>query len=120
MVTFILLTHTGLSVARTLGLGDSILSDSLDKRNSWWSKKSVDSSSDFSAILPEPSIDESDLEGSPDAYTKLYGCYVASCVPEFIGCARRSRTRSSFDTCKYEHRACAMHCWELAHESTGI
>ncbi|KAK7477351.1 hypothetical protein BaRGS_00031416 [Batillaria attramentaria] len=63
---------------------------------------------------------DSGVKSSLVVSRSVTGCYVASCVPEFIGCARRSRTRTSFDMCKYEHRACAMRCWELAHESTGM
>ncbi|XP_070194467.1 uncharacterized protein [Littorina saxatilis] len=117
VATVILLSHTGVTLARTLGLQSDNLSEFLSKRNSWWSKKSVDSSSDFTPVVPEIDIDARDLEDrSPDAYTQLYGCYTSSCVPDFIGCAARSRTTSSFEVCKLEHRACAMHCWELAND----
>ena len=47
-------------------------------------------------------------------------CYTSSCVPEFIGCAARSRTTGSFKLCKLEHRACAMHCWELAKDDSTM
>ncbi|PVD22722.1 hypothetical protein C0Q70_15978 [Pomacea canaliculata] len=53
------------------------------------------------------------------AFLCLAGCYVATCVPEFIACARRSRTTSTFEMCKLEHRTCAMRCWELANDDAA-
>ncbi|XP_076441522.1 uncharacterized protein LOC143280672 [Babylonia areolata] len=116
LLTAILLSHTGLTVARTLGLGsEDDFADVLSKRNSWWSKKSVDASSDFPSIDPDSEIDASDDgDGSSGAYIKLYGCYTSSCVPDFIGCATRSRTTATFEMCKLGHRACALHCWDYS------
>ncbi|XP_025110680.1 uncharacterized protein LOC112574066 [Pomacea canaliculata] len=119
MVSLLLLTYTGVSLARTLGFDNENFDNSFNKRNSWWSKKSVDTSSDLTPVLPDASIEAGDMDENPDAYTKLYGCYVATCVPEFIACARRSRTTSTFEMCKLEHRTCAMRCWELANDDAA-
>lgn len=117
VATIIVLSHTGNSLARNLGLqGDGYL---LSKRNSWWSKKSVDSSSDFSQLIPDTNIDTTAFdENNSDASSQLYGCYTASCVPEFIACAAKTKTAGSFEICKLQHRACAVHCWELTNEES--
>ncbi|XP_076462817.1 uncharacterized protein LOC143295137 [Babylonia areolata] len=116
VVTFV--SHTGMTSARATGLQRDALSQLLSKRNSWWSKKSVDSSSDFPAFVPDTSIDAEDVaENSPeeeeDTQFFVAVCYSSSCVPEFTACATHSRTTAAFDLCRLQKRQCALRCFQL-------
>ncbi|GFR58668.1 hypothetical protein ElyMa_000037100 [Elysia marginata] len=128
--------------AKSLGLQDNYwpTDAALSKRNSWWSKKSLDSSSDFNTLLEEPPADEMNLDGREpadfdygrDPISELYGCYTTTCVPEFVHCAQRSKTHSStlthlgltdrshltFSQCRRNHKLCALNCGVSATKST--
>ncbi|ESO94513.1 hypothetical protein LOTGIDRAFT_161214 [Lottia gigantea] len=100
----------GLSFARSLSpLDDNYWLDNLDKRNSWWSKKSVD---DFNNISQQgDTIEDNQRE---DSSASLYSCYVENCVPDFIACSKTSSSKSEFKTCKIQHRVCSRQCWTIS------
>ncbi|KAL8576495.1 hypothetical protein ACOMHN_003053 [Nucella lapillus] len=113
-VVIVLLSHTGMTSARSTALQRGPLTRLLSKRNSWWSKKSVDASSDFApGIIPEASLEAQDLENSSDGNSELFLCYMSSCVPSFTACATRSRTTNSFNACQMKHRHCAVRCLQM-------
>ncbi|XP_046332613.1 uncharacterized protein [Haliotis cracherodii] len=110
----VLLSHTGLSFARSLSLDDTYWVDNVDKRNSWFSKKSLD---EFGPLSNAASAISQQTEG--DHSRQLYSCYVETCVPDFIICAKRSRTQRGFSMCKMDHRVCAVECWTKTSKETG-
>ncbi|XP_041359582.1 uncharacterized protein LOC121375926 isoform X2 [Gigantopelta aegis] len=95
LILGLLLAQTGLSFAKSLGVNEDSWLQDVEKRNSWWSKKSVN---EYGPV-------------EQDDYYK--SCYVETCVPDFISCAKRSRTQKSFTSCKLDHRLCAINCWTL-------
>ncbi|XP_064606998.1 uncharacterized protein LOC135471629 [Liolophura sinensis] len=103
---FTVLLHTGWSEGKSLSENnDDVLESVLAKRNSWWSKKSMDSISDLAS---DNSFHNEDSKC--ESSQALFGCYVDACVPQFVACARRSLSSVGFDSCKVKHRICAVRC----------
>ncbi|KAK3786955.1 hypothetical protein RRG08_037420 [Elysia crispata] len=135
---FLLLTLSYIDVctAKSFVLQDDYMptDSALVKKNSWWSKKSLDSASDYNRLLKDYPREETSVDGrepvpagveyGTDAVSELYGCYITTCVPEFVRCAERSRSHSStlaslgltdrsdlsFSQCRRNHQLCALEC----------
>ncbi|CAL1546850.1 unnamed protein product [Lymnaea stagnalis] len=115
--------------AKALGLDENYwsLTNEVGKRNSWWSKKSLESAPDYQRLLKEatyrdasldsPSAAESETE---DNISSLYSCYVQTCAAEFIQCAQGSRTFSVYSECKARHHLCSLQCWVDLTESKFV
>ncbi|RUS73997.1 hypothetical protein EGW08_018246 [Elysia chlorotica] len=138
------LSYIDVCAAKSFVLQDEYMPTdrALVKKNSWWSKKSLDSATDYTRLLKadypreETSVDDSDpapvdLAYGTDAISELYGCYITTCVPEFVHCAQRSRKQSStlaslgltgrsdltFSQCRRNHQLCALECHESSAKS---
>lgn len=116
IITFLTLSQIEVSSARSMGLSDDYWStaDDLNKRNSWWSKKSLESAPDYTTFTgpayKEPSLDLTADSSAVDISSSLYGCYTESCLPEFLNCAALSRSYKSLGRCRVTHRICASSC----------
>ncbi|XP_041359581.1 uncharacterized protein LOC121375926 isoform X1 [Gigantopelta aegis] len=115
LILGLLLAQTGLSFAKSLGVNEDSWLQDVEKRNSWWSKKSVN---EYGPVEQDDYYKNHDLTSkgtglTTRSSTELYSCYVETCVPDFISCAKRSRTQKSFTSCKLDHRLCAINCWTL-------
>lgn len=137
------LSHIDVCAAKSLGLQDDFwpTDRDLSKRNSWWSKKSVDSVPDYSRLLEESPEEDNSMDGGnpigfeygTDTISELFGCYTTTCVPEFVLCAQHSkshissptlthlgltdRSNLSFSQCRRNLKLCALNCGASATKS---
>ncbi|XP_069128555.1 uncharacterized protein [Argopecten irradians] len=88
---------------------DEYFPNTIFKRNSWFSKKSLDN------LPPSP---QKELEINPmqvssqcEDVLSVYRCYADMCVPEFVECSRSSMTNDLYEMCKLEHSMCASRCF---------
>lgn len=114
VIALLTISQLGKSSARSLGLKQGYWpsSDDISKRNSWWSKKSLDSSPDYQTLVQDADTDReitSDARSQP-SYSSLFMCYVRECVPKFVQCAQNSATREDYSDCKKRHEVCGMIC----------
>jgi len=113
----------------------SVKSQHQQKRNAWWTKKSVgdgggfalgesqdrdlDSWSSQSNKVPAQISQEyqeyedlhPELSAMMSGNAVTIGCYTSECVPALVACARH-RTRAAFNVCKINHRECANLCFQ--------
>ncbi|XP_055886866.1 uncharacterized protein LOC106064171 [Biomphalaria glabrata] len=127
VATFLTLSQSDVASAKSLGLEQDYWSNTqeMSKRNSWWSKKSLDSSPDYQRLLQESNYKDSEQDSNDDNdpesnVASLYSCYVQTCAPEFVQCAKTSRTRKGFSACKAKHHLCALQCWVDLTESKFV
>ncbi|KAH9504163.1 hypothetical protein Btru_065163 [Bulinus truncatus] len=123
----VLWTTQHMTSAKSLGLEQDYWSNvgEIGKRNSWWSKKSLESTPDYQRLLQDSAYKESDQDSSdetePDTnIPSLYSCYVQTCAPEFVQCAKNSRSHQGFSACKAKHHLCALQCWVDLTESKFV
>ncbi|XP_052774367.1 uncharacterized protein LOC128212975 [Mya arenaria] len=105
----ILLTSSqiGSTHARSLTGEDGFFPENLIKRNTWWSKKSLN----VMDTIPHTSFETGNSEYSPCQETiEIYSCYVTKCVQSFVTCARQSGSEEVFGACKMLHKMCAGSC----------
>lgn len=116
LITFLTLSQIEVSSARTLGLPDEYWStvQEVNKRNSWWSKKSLESAPGYTTFTEpaykEPPVDLTADSSAMDISSSLYGCYTQSCLPEFLSCSGLSRTYKALGRCRVSHLICASTC----------
>lgn len=77
---------------------------SINKRNAWWSKKSVPFQPMSAFNLELQGLDE-----SRDAQDIL-GCYADQCVTDLVWCAREAQSKPEFLQCQLQHRLCLTRC----------
>ncbi|XP_060556019.1 uncharacterized protein LOC132716712 [Ruditapes philippinarum] len=107
LVIFFLASQIGNSDARTLSTDDDFFSAPLIKRNTWWTKKSVDSMD----TIPQTNYPPEDSQyGKCQDAIEVYSCYVERCVQSFVTCARQAETEELFSACKMLHKMCASIC----------
>ncbi|XP_060072295.1 uncharacterized protein LOC132552168 [Ylistrum balloti] len=88
---------------------DEYFPNTIFKRNSWFSKKSMED-------LPPTSQKHDDITpmqvktGCEEALS-VYRCYADMCVPEFVECSRTSMSNDVYEMCKLEHSMCASRCF---------
>ncbi|KAH3695928.1 uncharacterized protein LOC127862006 [Dreissena polymorpha] len=97
----------GITDARSLTADDGLFPENINKRNTWWSKKSLDTMN----TIPHSNYDNADFEFNQcqDAL-EVYSCYVNKCVQSFFTCSRQSVSEELFGACKMVHRMCAKSC----------
>ncbi|OWF42458.1 uncharacterized protein LOC110461030 [Mizuhopecten yessoensis] len=88
---------------------DEYFPNTIFKRNSWFSKKSMDN-------LPPASQKQIDItpmqmESGCEEALSVYKCYADVCVPEFVECSRTSMSNDLYEMCKLEHSMCASRCF---------
>ncbi|XP_014775014.1 uncharacterized protein LOC106872510 [Octopus bimaculoides] len=88
---------------------EDILGHMINKRNSWWSKKSA-------IPLTDDYPDRSSLEDLRCDQTKfLFSCYIRLCVSELLSCAKEAKdSKRSFNDCKSDYRMCGLKCMSSA------
>ncbi|XP_023240182.1 uncharacterized protein LOC111638670 isoform X1 [Centruroides sculpturatus] len=89
----------------SIALVSSNWKESMDKRNTWWTKKSVPEE--------ELQLDITDKESS--LYITVLssvGCYINSCIPSFLQCCHSAEIKQNFLRCKQLHRRCIMNCFK--------
>lgn len=117
-LTFVTLCHLDVSSGKSLHRpGSPWQSDrNILKRNSWWSKKSVDSAPrypQYKELRDSPYTEDYEDLPEEDAEPKLlssYECYTDSCFPDFLLCVSRADDVSRLARCNRLHRLCAGRC----------
>jgi hypothetical protein len=128
VIALLTISQLGVCSARSLVLKDGYLSaaEDISKRNSWWSKKSLDSVPDYNRIIQEPAYDDiamganSDRHSQSPGYSSLFSCYIKDCVPRFVQCAQIAVTENEYAECKRRHELCGTICGSISEEETLI
>lgn len=98
----------------------------LQKRNAWWTKKSVDMKRNFENIddktfanvwdsvgnKPSFKVGETGVSDTDSRLQLAIGCYTSLCIPDFVICVRDSVTQTGLDTCRLYHGSCAQECFD--------
>ncbi|XP_053393962.1 uncharacterized protein LOC128555523 [Mercenaria mercenaria] len=104
---FFLASQIGHSDARTLSTDEDFFSAPIIKRNTWWTKKSIDAMD----TMPQTNFDPQESQyGKCQDAIEVYSCYVGRCVQSFVTCARQAETDELFSACKMLHKMCASSC----------
>lgn len=108
---------------------------SLQKRNAWWTKKSVDMKRNYQTLDSDktlasvwdrvgnqPLFKVAQSASQPENNSRLQlaiGCYTSLCIPDFVICVKDSTTQTEIDSCRLYHGSCAQDCFENTsyHES---
>ncbi|XP_033737198.1 uncharacterized protein LOC117325218 [Pecten maximus] len=88
---------------------DEYFPNTIFKRNSWFSKKSLDNLSP--ASQKEVDITPMQVTNGCEEALSVYRCYADMCVPEFVECSRTSMSNDLYEMCKLEHSMCASRCF---------
>ncbi|XP_061175407.1 uncharacterized protein LOC133184375 [Saccostrea echinata] len=101
----------GLTESRTIS-EDNFYPGSLAKRNSWWSKKSLD---DNAVKLRDNRLSEDGC----DCHTSLriHKCYATHCVTGFLHCLREAISEQHYSICHEEHNLCLSKCYRLEEDN---
>lgn len=84
---------------------DDIIGQLINKRNSWWSKKSS------LPLLRQFSGDISADAAFCGKMMSIFKCYIYGCVDKMATCARESgMSGRGYDTCQLELRMCGLKC----------
>lgn len=107
MVIIFVTTQIENTEARTLSANEDFFTAPLIKRNTWWTKKSVDTMD----RIPETQFEPDDPQyGKCEDALEVYSCYVERCVQSFVTCARQASSEELFSACKMLHKMCASTC----------
>ncbi|KAL5016119.1 hypothetical protein ScPMuIL_005708 [Solemya velum] len=111
LAAFVIVSVIDISDTRSLEDEDSFFSGPMIKRNSWFSKKSLE---DIQSISNNQRYNAENRQCR--AALTTYKCYAERCVPTFVDCARDSISDESYEACKLEHRVCASECEDITAE----
>lgn len=104
---FLISTQIGHTEARSLSDDQGFFSAPIIKRNTWWTKKSLDAMD----TIPQTNFEPEDSQfGKCQEAIDVYSCYVERCVQSFVTCARQAGTEELFSACKMLHKMCASSC----------
>ncbi|VDI28018.1 uncharacterized protein LOC143062870 [Mytilus galloprovincialis] len=104
LIWMLLVCPIGVTEARSIS-DEEYFPMSLEKRNSWWSKKSLENVPNYQNGL---SLQDTDI--GCEAVIDVFKCYSQYCVPDFVACSRESD--DIYDMCKVEHDLCASKCFD--------
>lgn len=103
----IISTQLGTTHGRTLSTDDGYFAAPVLKRNTWWSKKSLDA---LDTIQHNNLNLNQETNGKCQEALAVYACYVERCVPSFVTCSKNSETDEVFQACKVLHKMCSATC----------
>lgn len=104
---FLISTQLGPTESRSISDDQGFFSAPILKRNTWWSKKSLDAME----TIPQTSFDSDASQfGQCQGIIDVYTCYVDRCVQSYVTCARQAGTDELFSACKMLHKMCASSC----------
>lgn len=100
-------THIDAIHARSVSNVDDIFSDPVVKRNTWWTKKSLDALD----TIPRANnnVERTKTSDCQEA-VEVYACYITKCVPPYVTCARQTTGSELFEACQILHKLCASSC----------
>ncbi|KAL4236057.1 hypothetical protein ACF0H5_004443 [Mactra antiquata] len=100
-------TQIGHTEGRTLTRENDFFPTPFIKRNTWWTKKSMNNMDARPQNNFEP-VDQS-YNKCQDSL-EVYVCYVEKCVVSFASCARQADSEELFSACKVLNNMCASSC----------
>lgn len=89
---------------------DDIFPEYIEKRNSWWSKKSLDNLPNY-----QNEISYQDNNRGCEDILDVFKCYSQLCVPDFVTCSRSDD--EIYHMCKVEHDLCSARCYSSGSDS---
>lgn len=104
LIWILLVSPIGISEGRSVA-GEEYFPMSLEKRNSWWSKKSLENIPNYHN---ENLLNEGQQQNC-DMAIDIFKCYSEICVPDFVACSRSSD--DVYEMCKIEHTLCTSRCF---------